>query len=349
MGDGRRLENREAERTTAPLDILMKSKEYEDIRHLFTKPKPNDCSDILPSLTLDFGEQRSFDQSGRLSITSNCKTVFSYGPKQGERFEWSKSGSDYSLSKIDLADGTRYEFNAVTGDWLHVKQTDRGEERLKTSGHEATFDLGYVQVTVNMSGAVTSDRLRSEYQRVWRTFNSDSLADVPFDRDRFDKTLQSLRESESIEPKAYKDSRGIWTIGVGTNLEAPGARELLQKVGVDYDLMMRSRNNEDRPALTETQTEQLLKISTVKALFEARRLYPNYDKMPPSAQSALIDLAFNMGYDTLSKFTAFNELVNKGQFRSAGLQLSNSKYRKQVGERAVNNMKLLAAASTEID
>lgn len=167
---------------------------------------------------------------------------------------------------------------------------------------------------------------------------------VPFTAEQLQQISQMLRDNEGVEFQAYKDSKQIWTIGVGTNMEAPQARELLTKVGADYDLLMNTRQDANRPSLTDQQMNQLQRIATVKAVFEARRLYPGFDTMPVEARTALLDMAFNMGYDTLSKFQKFNALVNNGEFRRAAEQLRFSKYRQQVGDRADRNMALLANA-----
>lgn len=348
MSDGRRSESAQSWPRSEQRGCLslMSSAECErghkDGPWLFWRQQ-DDCLDILPNVILCHSQERTVDDTGRLSISEDCRTVFSYGPNPGENFVWKGD----LLSQIHLADGSRYEFNEISGQWFHVTETEQGEQRRRQSGHDATFNLGYVDVTVSLDGAVTVDRLRSEFQRVWSAFNSDNMVDVPFNAEQKQQILQMLRDNEGIVPQAYKDSKQIWTIGIGTNMEAPKAKELLTKVGADYDLLMRTRQDADRPFLTVQQTEELLRIATIKAVFEARRLYPGFDRLPPEARTAVLDMTFNMGYDTLSTFKRFNALVNSGEFRRAAGELKFSQYRKQVGDRADRNIELLIKAQQQ--
>ena len=40
---------------------------------------------------------------------------------------------------------------------------------------------------------------------------------------------------EGFKSKAYRDSRGLYTIGYGFNLEQSGAKQIMAKFGLDYD------------------------------------------------------------------------------------------------------------------
>jgi GH24 family phage-related lysozyme (muramidase) len=54
---------------------------------------------------------------------------------------------------------------------------------------------------------------------------------------------QSLIRHEGYERHVYPDSLGISSIGVGFNLEQPGARELVARVGADYDALIEGRTD----------------------------------------------------------------------------------------------------------
>ena len=85
-----------------------------------------------------------------------------------------------------------------------------------------------------------------------------SPADVPAE-EPFQKESLSLQEakefiapSEGTRSKVYHDSRGKKTVGVGINLNSPGAAKLLRDLGVNYTAV-----KSGRARLSEDQIEAL--------------------------------------------------------------------------------------------
>ena len=63
----------------------------------------------------------------------------------------------------------------------------------------------------------------------------------------------------------YKDTRGIPTIGIGYNLENPGARSAIAAVGADYDSILSGAT-----CLTDKQVMELFEPSYQSAVSGAR-------------------------------------------------------------------------------
>lgn len=137
---------------------------------------------------------------------------------------------------------------------------------------------------------------------------------------------------EGVRQKPYKDSLGIWTIGVGHNLKA-------------NPIKLRGKIFNDSPdsiaelkayPLTIGECYEILSKDIQIAENDARALVPSLDKLQPEYKAVLVDMAFNMGRTKLSGFKRFLAAINKGDFRTASKEMLDSKWAAQVGKRATN-------------
>lgn len=119
-------------------------------------------------------------------------------------------------------------------------------------------------------------------------------------------------EGEVLTP--YKDSRGILTIGVGHNLEMG-----ISKAASDFIF------KED--------------MDKAEALLNER--CPVFAKLDANRQIVLIDLCFNLGISGLLGFKKMLAALNEGNWNKAAAELMNSKYAKQVPNRAKENRDVL--------
>lgn len=148
-----------------------------------------------------------------------------------------------------------------------------------------------------------------------------------------------IKRHEGYKNKVYQDTKGIPTIGVGFNLQKPGAKEMLLNVGADIDKILKGE------PLTDAQIESLLNEDIKTAINDARNFLPNFNDQPPSIQNILIDMAFNMGFSTLNQFNSFKENLLKKDYSAAANNMIRSKWYKQVGNRSielVNRMQLMS-------
>ena len=140
--------------------------------------------------------------------------------------------------------------------------------------------------------------------------------------------------------KAYKDSKGIFTIGHGFNLEEPANAELFKKVtGFAAEEAIKGKQ------ITVEQQEALLGHTTDVAEADVKKLVPSFDKLKPEQQDALTNFVFNVGLTTALKFKNTFAAINRGDGKAAANGIRNSAYYRQVGARAERVAKVIETIS----
>ena len=119
-----------------------------------------------------------------------------------------------------------------------------------------------------------------------------------------------IKEHEGLVLRVYKDTKGIPTIGYGHNLTLGIPKEIAE-ILFQLDL---KQAYEDYIFRFPPEYKQHLIYDNVR-------------------QSVIIELIFNMGLHSLLTFKKMLSALKKGDFREAKLQLLDSKYHKDVGER----------------
>lgn len=117
-----------------------------------------------------------------------------------------------------------------------------------------------------------------------------------------------LVKHEGLQLKPYTDTVGKVTIGVGRNLTDRGISEDEAMDLLDHDI------NIAREACLQ--------------------LYGGFDTFTENRQHALIDFVFNVGKGTASTFTNMIKAIEGRHWDDAADHLLDSKYAKQVGQRA---------------
>lgn len=155
----------------------------------------------------------------------------------------------------------------------------------------------------------------------------------------FDDILSFVKKHEGYRTHVYRDSLGIPTIGIGFNLTRPDARKIVQSVGAEYDAVLAGIDG-----LSEEQIKQIFAITIKIAYEDAKKWMPNYDSLPKNIKLAILDLSFNMGYNRLSGFFKTKEYLLKKDYKAAANELMDSKWAKQVGNRAKSIFNLLSSS-----
>ena len=120
---------------------------------------------------------------------------------------------------------------------------------------------------------------------------------------------EQLIRDEGLVLTPYRDSRGFLTVGVGHNLDAKGLSKRAALVILDDD------------------------INDAKQGLMAK--WPWMRDLSPARLGAMVNLAFNMGVGGLNGFKKMLAAAQAGQWEQAALELLDSQYSKQVGERSV--------------
>ena len=116
-----------------------------------------------------------------------------------------------------------------------------------------------------------------------------------------------LRVEEGERLTAYRDSRGVLTLGVGHNLEDPIRPEAAALI-LEHDIDDAER--------------------------DARALVPTFDELTPARQGVVVDMAFNLGGIRLAEFHRFLAALSARDWMHAADEMLDSEWAQQVGDRA---------------
>jgi GH24 family phage-related lysozyme (muramidase) len=159
-----------------------------------------------------------------------------------------------------------------------------------------------------------------------------------------------IKRWESIRYQAYDDATGHRVtpgiiiqgkahIGIGFDLEAPGAYGIVSSMHLDYAAI---RNG--ITSITIGQVEQLFNTTFDQAVTGARGLVPNFDELPDDKQLVLVDLVFNLGRYGFSKFAITLQHVIAQEWTLAAVALKISAWFHQVGQRGTADVAVLEGA-----
>ena len=131
--------------------------------------------------------------------------------------------------------------------------------------------------------------------------------------EHFDLELikKRLLDFEGMVLKPYHCKQNYLTIGVGRNLESNG--------------------------ITEEEALYLLENDLNQTIAKLDKQWEIWRTFPAKAQQVCIDLVFNMGINTFMSFRKTRAFMELGEWEKAGEELLNSKYKDQVGRRAIFN------------
>ncbi|MBS3953644.1 MAG: glycoside hydrolase family protein [Methylomicrobium sp.] len=120
--------------------------------------------------------------------------------------------------------------------------------------------------------------------------------------------IEQLKRHEGLRLNPYQCTANKLTIGYGRNLEDQGI------------------------TLQEAQT--LLENDIFRVTHELKRGIPLWDEIDSVRQDVLINMAFNLGTRRLLNFKKTLAFIRTKDYASAAKEMLNSKWAKQVGNRA---------------
>jgi|TARA_R110002074_G_scaffold281167_1_gene452448 lysozyme len=123
-----------------------------------------------------------------------------------------------------------------------------------------------------------------------------------------DRLITQLKVHEGVRSKVYLDTEGIETIGVGRNLRDRG--------------------------LSDDEIELMLANDIRDFQEEVESAFPWWSDMGDVRQRVVVDMAFNMGLGSLSKFVNTLAHIENGRYEEASVEMLDSKWARQVGDRA---------------
>jgi lysozyme len=122
------------------------------------------------------------------------------------------------------------------------------------------------------------------------------------------KLIEELKRDEGVELRPYKCSAGFLTLGVGRNIEERG--------------------------ITMDESDYLLANDITICEEEATRVFKWYDTLSDVRQRVILNMIFNLGLTKLLNFKKFLAAMEAEDWEEAGKQMLDSRWAKQVGNRA---------------
>lgn len=142
-----------------------------------------------------------------------------------------------------------------------------------------------------------------------------------------EEVFETLKIDEGVEYKVYADHLGYHTFGVGhliTNEDPEWGQEF------------------DTPVSEERVWEAFEKDLDI-AVSECNVLFEDFDSFPEEAQQVIVNMMFNMGRPRLTGFKKFCAAARNGDWKTAAVEGRDSKWYRQVTNRAERLMSRLEA------
>ena len=134
-----------------------------------------------------------------------------------------------------------------------------------------------------------------------------------------DNLREQLKIDEGVKYEIYNDHLGYATFGIG-HLIVEGDEEHGKPLGTP---------------VSEERVNAIFEEDVKKYISESKKVFPNLDDLPEIAQEVIVNMCFNMGAQRLSGFKKFIAGVNSGNWNTAAIEMMDSRWARQVGDRAV--------------
>ena len=123
-----------------------------------------------------------------------------------------------------------------------------------------------------------------------------------------ERLIQQLTIDEGLRLRPYNCSSGKLTIGIGRNIEDIG--------------------------ITEEEAKYLLSNDLTRTYLELKANFDWFDYLNSYRQEVLMNMCFNLGISRLKTFRLMLAAVEMGDFHESSKQMMDSRWARQVGERA---------------
>ena len=127
-----------------------------------------------------------------------------------------------------------------------------------------------------------------------------------------------LEIDEGVKYEIYLDHLGLPTFGIG-HLVTEDDPEYGQEVGTE---------------VSEERVAEVFESDVQITLDECQRLYSDFDELPEEVQLIIANMMFNMGRPRLAQFKMMKACVDDRDWPGAADQMMDSKWYRQVTNRA---------------
>ncbi|HVZ60668.1 MAG TPA: hypothetical protein VG892_07775 [Terriglobales bacterium] len=144
-----------------------------------------------------------------------------------------------------------------------------------------------------------------------------------------DKLISDLQRDEGWVPYVYDDAN--------TQRVVPGYR-MIGNATVGWGF------NFNGAPMTQAEAMPILEGRASKAWDECKIAWPWIENAPEPIQRAVANQLYNMGLNTLQKFTTYLGLLEQGEYEAAATDLETTLWAKQTGSRALRIQALIRSA-----
>ena len=120
--------------------------------------------------------------------------------------------------------------------------------------------------------------------------------------------IEELKRDEGVVLTLYKCSAGKNTIGVGRNVDDRG--------------------------ITEDESDYLLSNDIDLCVKELESTFTWFQTLSDTRQRVMVNMCFNLGLSRLMGFRKFLAAMEAGEWETAGVEMLDSKWARQVGPRS---------------
>jgi len=132
------------------------------------------------------------------------------------------------------------------------------------------------------------------------------------------KLRDELKIDEGVKYEIYLDHLSLPTLGVG---------HLIKDTDPENGLPVGTKIEEER-------VNELFDEDIQVTIQECKYLYNDFDDLPEEAQRIIANMMFNLGRPRLSRFLKMKQHVDNRDFVSASEEMKDSKWYRQVTNRA---------------
>ena len=130
-----------------------------------------------------------------------------------------------------------------------------------------------------------------------------------------ERLKEQIEKHEGKRRKAYQDTLGHWTIGIGHLIKLPDEEYLLKANLKDYEI------------------EHFFNTDLNQAINDARN-FIGETSINEVAFEVIVNMAFNLGYPKLSQFVKLQKALRENDYFKASQEMLNSRWKNQVPNRA---------------
>ena len=132
------------------------------------------------------------------------------------------------------------------------------------------------------------------------------------------KLKDQLIIDEGVKYETYLDHLSLKTCGIG---------HLCREDEPEYDLELGAEISEDR--VTELFEQDIQSV-----IIDCKKVYDDWDNLPEEVKQIVANMMFNLGRPRYSKFRKHIQAVMDGNWQESANQMRQSRWHKQVTNRA---------------